>query len=258
MPGVNVRRRMVNRELPIALIASMAAVFGGGPILGCNSVLGIEQATLESPEAGTDANPEAGTDANPEAAIDAGSDPTGGEGPLTCDNYCSVMAQNCTGEYLEYLSNDVCMTLCGYMTQGQFYPLENEPDNVDTLSCRLWHAHSAAAHPEVHCRHAGPLGADLCGGPCEPFCSLDWHYCTDDNGLTVYNGQVAGCEAVCASDGGLPYVEGDSGDLVDPSGNMIVMGDTLNCRLWHLETAISIAMPMTHCPHTGPQSATCQ
>ncbi|MGA7120286.1 MAG: hypothetical protein WBY94_09325 [Polyangiaceae bacterium] len=232
----------MSRELPAALVVSLAWFSGACAILGCNSVLGIERATLETSEAG----------------VEAGGDPTGGEGPLTCDNYCAVMMQNCTGEYLEYLSNDVCMTLCGYMTQGQFYPLDNEPENVDTLGCRLWHAHSAAAHPEVHCRHAGPLGADLCGGPCEPFCSLDWHYCTDDNGLAVYDGQVTGCEAVCASDGGLPYVEVDSGDLADPSGNMIVMGNTLNCRLWHLETAISIDMPTTHCPHTGPQSATCQ
>jgi len=146
------------------------------------------------------------------------------------------------------------------MTKGQLYDLGNEPDNVDTLGCLLWHASFAAAHPETHFRHAGPLGADLCGGPCEPFCAQDWHYCTDDNGVSVYNGQVSGCLSVCSGDAGAPYsyIEGDSGDMVDPGGNMITQGNTLNCRLWHLETAIQKSLPMTHCPHTGQQSMTCQ
>jgi hypothetical protein len=221
-------------------LACLAIFVAARVIAGCNSVLGIERATLEA---------------------DAGGDAAGtveGAASLTCSNYCAVMMQNCTGEYLEYLSNDVCMTMCMYLPIGQYYSLDDEPDNVDTLGCRLWHAHSAALHPEVHCRHAGPLGADLCGGPCGPFCSLDWNYCTDDNDIPVYDGQVTGCEGVCESDGGLPYVEADSGDMVGPSGAMIETGDTLNCRLWHLETAISLDMPETHCPHTAEQSATCR
>jgi hypothetical protein len=31
---------------------------------------------------------------------------------------------------------------------------------------------------------------------------------------------------------------------------MIEFGNTLNCRLWHLETAVQLNDPQTHCPHT--------
>jgi hypothetical protein len=260
----------MNGASPV-MAAFLAASLGtmGATTVGCNDLLGIEHATLY--DAGADggdavANGAGVTDATA-PSDDGGANQDGADSsdgavvdPLTCDNYCAVMMQNCTGTHMEYLSNDVCLTMCGYMTQGQFYPPEQEPDNVDSLGCRLWHAHSAAAHPEVHCRHAGPLGADLCGGPCQPFCSLDWHFCTDDHGVSVYDGQVTGCESVCLSmgDGGLPDMEGDSGDIVDPTGAMILAGNTLNCRLWHLETAIDKSLPMQHCPHTGQVSATCQ
>ena len=228
-------------SLVIVVLAFAAPVGSIATLDACNAVLGIERATLLVDEGG-----------------DAGGIGADSTDPLTCSNYCTAIMQNCTGSNLEYLSNDVCLTMCGYMTKGQFYPQSTEPDNVDSLGCRLWHANTAAMHPETHCRHAGPLGSDLCGGPCNPFCSLDWHYCTDDKGIGVYEGQVMGCESVCSGDAGFDYVK-DSGDLVDPSsGAMIEMGNTLNCRLWHLETAIDKNDPTTHCPHTGQQSMTCQ
>jgi hypothetical protein len=225
--------KLTRVAIVVAALALPAGSIAG--LVACNAVLGIERATL-----------------------DAGSDDAGGSDPLTCANYCAVIAQNCTGGNQEYLSNDVCLKACSYMQAGQFYSASTEPPNVDSLGCRLWHAHSAATHPETHCRHAGPLGADLCGGPCGPFCSLVWHFCTDDNGINVYDQQVTGCESVCTGDAGFPYVRGDSGDLVDPGGNMIEMGNTLNCRLWHIETAIEKSLPVPHCGHTARVSATCQ
>lgn len=226
----------------------------------CNAVLGIEHATFE------DGGMEAATSGSP---ADGGAGATSDDGgELTCSNYCSTIMQNCTGVHQAYLSNDVCMTMCGYMAPGVFYPPSANPDNVDTLGCRLWHATVAPIDPTVHCRHAGPLGTELCGGPCKPFCRLDWRFCTDDHGINVYEGQVDGCDSVCEGDAGFDYVEGDSGDLADPSGTMIEMGNTLNCRLWHLETAISTYMTNVepdrttlltlHCGHTGQVSATCQ
>jgi hypothetical protein len=234
------------------------ALLGGS--FGCNGVLGIEQARLDP---SLDASEAAATDDATGQAADAGEDATLDDGSaLNCTNYCNVIMQNCTGVHQEYLSKDVCKTLCSYMLPGVFYPPAADPDNVDTLGCRLWHATVAATNPTVHCRHAGPLGAELCGtgGPCEPFCSLDWHYCTDDQPvpIPVYDGQVMGCESVCKGDAGYVYVEGDSGDIADPSGGPIDTTNTLNCRLWHLETAIFTDAAATHCPHTGEISQTCQ
>jgi hypothetical protein len=231
------------RRASLAMAVMVAAILAGAvaALVACNAVLGIERATL--------------ADGGAAVVTDDGAGGT----TLTCPNYCDIMMQNCTGKNQEYLSRDVCLALCKYMLVGVSYPAGMTPDNVDTLGCRLWHANVAATAPDAHCRHAGPLGADLCGGPCAPFCSLDWRYCTDDKGIQVYSGQVPGCEGVCMSDAGaFPYVRGDSGDLVDPSGTMIEMGNTLNCRLWHLETAIDKNLPDPHCLHTGEQSATCK
>ena len=239
-----------------AALRSATALGLLGAVCGCNGVLGIEHATFD-PDASSD-GAGASDATEPDGSTGQSSDATADGGELTCANYCSTIMQNCTGVNQEYLSNKVCMTLCSYMQVGVYYPPASEPDNVDTLGCRLWHANVAPTNPTVHCRHAGPMGTELCGGPCEPFCSLDWHFCTDDNGIAVYDGQVPGCESFCEGDAGFDYVEGDSGDITDPTGNMIDMGNTLNCRLWHLETAIDLSEPIPHCTHTGITSATCQ
>jgi len=224
-----------------AVAAVTVAVGGIGAWSSCNPILGIERATLGDGGTG-----------------DAGAD------PLTCDNYCGLMAKNCSGQNLEYLSDDVCHRLCGYLDKGEFYPPQSEPDHVDTLGCRLFYAAGAATEPAAQCRRAGPLGSTSCGGPCRPFCNLEWRYCTDDNGFAIYPGQIAGCEGICngnvdagGDSGGYAYVL-DGGDLVDPRGTMIETGDTLNCRMWHVEYGIVTNLPAVHCPHTAQVSTTCR
>jgi hypothetical protein len=218
--------------LTLAGSASSIAALGA-----CNAVLGIERATLVDGDGGQGTGPD----------------------PLTCANYCAVIMQNCTDSNQEYLSNEVCLKVCSYLTPGTFYPYPSgSADNVDTLGCRLWHAHSAGADPKTHCRHAGPLGSDLCGGPCEPFCNLDWRFCADDNSIYPYDGGMPQCQTACVSNANFQYAKGDSGDLVDDKAAMIESGNTLNCRLWHLETAIKTGMVDPHCYHTAQVSLTCQ
>jgi hypothetical protein len=241
----------MKRASLVALLAFAGAAGSIRALLGCNAVLGIEPATLiDAGDAGGTPRDEAGQAG--EAAAGDASD------PLTCDNYCAVIKKNCQGQYLEYLSDDVCIKLCKYLAPGTYSPYPSvNPDNVDSLGCRLWHAHSAADDPKKHCRHAGPLGADLCGGPCNPFCHLDWRFCADDNSVYPYDGGIAECQSVC-NGGAFSYIEGDSGDLVDENGMMIESLNTLNCRLWHLETAIQVNLPDPHCGHTAQQSMTCK
>jgi hypothetical protein len=83
---------------------------------------------------------------------------------------------------------------------------------------------------------------------------MDVNYCTGAKS-SVYNGSVAECISACNA--GFPYVagaqNGDGGlafDLVDENAVPWESGDTLNCRLWHLEKAIVTDAPATHCPHT--------
>jgi hypothetical protein len=222
----------------LVVVSILAGTAGSIAALGaCNTVLGIERATL----------------------LDGGSGESGGSDPLTCANYCAVIMQNCSGTNPEYLSSDVCLAMCRYLAPGTFYPYPSvTPDNVDSLGCRLWHAHSAAADPKTHCRHAGPLGPDVCGGPCGPFCNLDWRFCADDNGIYPYDGGMSQCQTACTSSANFQYAKDDSGDLVDDKAAMIESGNTLNCRLWHLETAMELSKPDPHCYHTAQQSMTCQ
>ena len=254
-------------------VFALGAVLAGGVVVGagvsaCNAVLGIDAAALES-DSGSDSRSDAGSDAGhvaPPPADDGGD-------PLTCENYCKVIAMNCgaapgSAEYIEYLapgagpkgSTDPCLFLCKYLirNKGTYIPPSGpEPAPADTLACRLWHAYAAGStkRPDVHCRHAGPLGSELCGDPCNAFCELDFDYCVDDNSVPTYSSQ-ARCQSACGPDAGptgFAYSV-NSGDLVNDAG-MITGGNTLNCRLWHLETAIQEDDPTTHCPHTSQVSS---
>jgi hypothetical protein len=249
----------------------------GGVLLACNAVLGIGSASPD-PD---------GAPAVASESVSFKNDP--------CGTYCAVVEKNCTGPYLEYLgpdpgvdASDVCLTLCQVRTTpageyrpfpGPNPPVEQEPPSEDTLGCRLWHAHKAQGDPATHCRHAGPLGSAACctvpagatecpQRPCEPFCELDMQYCGGDRPGAVYGGGSSPlrCQSVCSDDAGFEYVEGpqdgsaDAGasfDLVDEYGVDWEMGDTLNCRLWHLEKAIASTASdkhadgmNAHCGHT--------
>jgi len=213
-----------------------AAALGGtlAALAACNAVLGIDPATREPSEGGTT---EGG------GATDAGSDAAE---TLSCASYCSIVMQNCTGTNQEYLTKDICMNMCPVFELGN-----GIADSLDdTLGCRIWHANAAAEAPQIHCRHAGPLGGDHCGDPCEAFCNLDTSYCTGAN--SAYDGGFAGCMGVCNGGTDFSYDVADAGDLTMSSG------DTLNCRLWHLESAYESASSAAfHCPHTALVSSMC-
>jgi hypothetical protein len=207
------------------VLSRLALGLACASLTACNAVLGINEASLES-EAGA---PDAGSDA-PEQ--------------LDCNHYCDVVMANCTGANQEYLTRDICVSMCPVFELGTI------SDSLqDTLGCRLWHAHAAAEAPEIHCVHAGPLGGDHCGLPCEAFCNLDTTYCAGPN--AVYDGGFRGCLEDCSA---FQYSVGpDAGDLAQESG------DSLNCRLWHLESAYaSDAAATFHCPHTAVVSSMCQ
>ena len=219
----------MSNRLAFALIgAVVVAGAGAAALAGCNAVLGIDRPKLLA-EAGPVAD------------------------PLTCDNYCAVMAQNCQGQFNEYLlspdgGNDVCKFVCEHFLAGLdggdypfFLPdggMGEEPPSENSLGCRLWHAHAAGAtgQPDVHCRHAGPLGALACGGvtadvPAQPadfaaFCGLDTTFCTlpnDDTfdyAIPVYDGGAAACEATLSAAWNADasfYVASPAQDLTAPA-----------------------------------------
>jgi len=268
--------------------AGAGALGLGGVLLACNAVLGIESASPELDAASGASLTDAADTESDGGGADADSGSQDGGPPLEslnfqndpCGTYCAVVKKNCQRPYLEYLETeeggaDVCLTLCAKLSNpaGHYFPFpDDEPkDPEDTLGCRLWHAHKAGdgpAAPATHCRHAGPLGSEACcashgaGGcdprPCEAFCNLDVPYCSEDKNRSVYNNSTLYCQGVCSGDGGFPYGDlggfgndgGPSFDLVNQNGIDWESGNTLNCRLWHLEKAIATGIS-EHCPHTG-------
>jgi len=192
--------------------------------LACNGVLGIGEATVDP------------------TLADGGSTPQTG-----CAGYCATIMTNCTGMNAEYIDQDTCMVMCQHFEPGL-------PDDTaqDSLACRTYHANAAAQDPTFHCRHAGPLGGGVCGDdPCGPYCLLDFALCGDLN-PPPFDGGESGCRAAC--DANFKYNTVDAGDIVPNTGN------SLNCRIYHLESAYQPSNPsakLTHCPHTAVNSATC-
>jgi hypothetical protein len=93
----------------------------------------------------------------------------------------------------------------------------------------------------VHCPHAGPLGAVTCGtNPCDDFCNMAQQFCG-----TMSYASVDDCLEACNADAGyagFPYqIGGDASDL--QAG-----GNTLNCRIYHLENYLFTGDPV-HCTH---------
>jgi hypothetical protein len=226
-------------------LVSIAVAVGAasGAVLGCNGILGIDSADLD-PTFGVDSGP---------SGSDAGTDASDGAIPQTCDFYCNTIQQNCTGIDQEYTDTPTCLAMC-----QNFDPGFATDTMTDSLGCRIYHSMAAAGNPDVHCRHAGPTGAGTCGSdPCQAFCLLDTALCGSMTPPPYDNGAI-GCAATCdmGADAGYAYLTtGDAGDISFQSG------DTLNCRIYHLEAAYNPANQpaamTTHCPHTAQQSAVC-
>jgi hypothetical protein len=204
------------RATAIALVAS---------VVGCNGILGWDAATLD-------------------AASQGG----------VCEQYCTAMDANCTGDNLKYISHDVCVKMCRNFDPGA-------PGDVsgDSQACRLHFAQQAAtsdaATAAIDCETASPLGDGPCVGSdggggerCVAFCQLDIAYCgAGDTSQFPYTNETD-CTTACAAYAytAMTRVSADENQ------------DTLNCRLYHLEAAyVDDQARGTHCPHTKQVSLTC-
>lgn len=144
-----------------------------------------------------------------------------------CDNYCAVMGNVCTGGDAQYAGTAECLTYCEQV--GAFAAGAASDTDVNTVSCRLFHA-GAAASDATHCAHAGPTGGGACGSWCDNYCDLAMTHCTGGDALYA---SAAACQTACAA---FPT----TGAIGDADG------DTVQCRLFHLGAAASDA---THCAH---------
>jgi hypothetical protein len=221
------------------LLAPACALAGA---LACNGVLGIDEAALDPTL----------SDAG---AIDSGTTKDGGDEAATpsnpCSSYCDAIAKNCTTTNSEYTSVSTCNAICTHFEPG----VPGEQSN-DSLACRAFYTQKAASSPRDFCQAAGPLAAGSCvSKPCSAFCTLASDLCGPLK-LFPFTDE-ADCRTSCAR---WPYRSSVDAGTQDVGDILFAAGDTLNCRLYHLESAYEVGNPAaatTHCRHLAVDSATC-
>lgn len=72
-----------------------------------------------------------------------------------CENFCALALDVCAGELAAYADADTCIAECSAYDPEPAYSSDAAP--ADTFACRMHHATLAAAQPEVHCAHIGPV-----------------------------------------------------------------------------------------------------
>lgn len=210
----------------------------------CASVLGIEDAICD---------PEIDSACVPNGSAGGGNEDAG---PVVftslddlCEEYCDLMGETCTSEVgaQQYETVAACQVIC---TRGlQLGAPGDRSEGNDTAYCRYESAQSAGTFGEVEfdCAASG-LGAEgSCGPVCEVYCDLLANVCSeveavDDVAIIHdYDACLSECEA-------LPRTE-------EPFDFEVSTGNTLECRMWHVQAAFGPASDL-HCQHaTG--SAPC-
>ncbi len=84
----------------------------------------------------------------------------------SCDDYCTVITDNCADADAQYADKDACLDAC---TTANWDPGEIAETGSDTISCRTYHAIVAGSDPgtseAIHCPHAGADGGGGCVTP---------------------------------------------------------------------------------------------
>jgi len=158
---------------------------------------------------------------------------------LDCTNYCSTFLTNCASGlsgHTWYSSNAECLQICAAFPPG----IENATSG-NSLGCRLYHAGAPAiSNPTLHCPHASPSGGLVCGDYCDAYCSIGLSKCTVASGWPLmesnaFNDQTS-CHSICSAAYNIGNIDTDT------------TGNTLGCRFYHAQAAISIG-DYIHCSH---------
>lgn len=158
-----------------------------------------------------------------------------------CPDYCTTVATVCGGktETKQYIDDATCRAMCATIRQ-------NAAGAKDTIACRVA-AKSNVGEVDASdvkllasaCGDMGPYSPLCAGSACTAWCRIALTTCTDMN--QQYKTQ-AECETAC---------NGFNGGMTDfVNVTTTTQGNTLTCRLYHLEAA-SVG-PDLHCPHLAP------
>jgi hypothetical protein len=211
------------------------------PLLGgCSSILGLEEATCDEDVdpncagGGLEADDDQGDD-------DDGPPPVFTELPDLCAEYCETVTATCTADdgTSQYASAQACEAVC---LRGMSLGSPGDKDSgLDTAYCRYENSLTAGDFGEIKfdCATAGLGGNGACGDICDVYCSLLVNVCGEvlagEFILTDHETCVAECETVPRTP--------------EPFDFEVDSGNTLECRLWHIQAAFNNAEQ--HCPHSA-------
>lgn len=208
-------RRLARSGMLVAAgLAASVAMFAG-----CRQILSIEEREFDP------------------TLADAGSD---APEPLSCEAYCLLIAEVCTGANVQFSSDAACLGLCSTFPVGTL-----DDTGGNTLGCRIHLLETSKAMIEsAECAAAGPGGNGTCGTNCESYCASMETVCPGS--FDTPADCLAECEPLpdCA-----PYAVPE----ITPDN------PSKECRLYHMSVAASNILgadPGTltpsqqkHCPH---------
>lgn len=226
------RRFPLRRALGVASLLGLLLAVTAAAACGDDESAATTSPAVTSGPTTTSGMPTSSTTSGP-----GGMGGSGGAAPATCADYCADSIATCTGANVQYLDQGQCVAFCSEFVQG----VVGETTN-DTLECRAYHvgaAMGATANQDMHCHHSGPYGGGPCSASsnvCDTFCAYAMSICG-----TMAFASLTECTSECAPLVGANYQFAAS-----------QMGNTLDCRGYHLEAAAGAAANQTmHCPHVG-------
>ena len=184
---------------------------------------------------------------------------------ITCENWCALLSDHCPEEVLH--NEDFCLDYCNH-PYLDILPAGTAGDTSgNTLACRIEHAEAAGsatgATREALCAAAAMSGGDTCGSYCDVYCHLALETCNTTNNppyggtelfLAGGNPNIMQCRTACQG-----YPE-DVLDGISQTDQLFGYGDSVQCRLHHLEAAVVEGQGQTsayglHCGHASPGAA---
>lgn len=224
----------MSRFFAFAVCFAGATALAAAAVVACSSSDDNLAENVTSSDAGTSIK----RDSAPVDLAESGSPLDAGLAPpANCETYCDLVTANCTGGNAQYASKQECTDFCSNLpltvkTRTGAGPDEKEAPSV---ACRQYWADSwARTNPNAYCLAAGPFGGNVCGDRCTAFCDVVLNACSPDAGSNAPYADRGECANACAAF--LYRDAGTDGGGETPSGPQ--KGDSLNCRLWQLRTAV--------------------
>ena len=221
----------------MARAETIFTLLGVATLASCVAVLGIEE------------NPNIiETNVGGNVGGNTGGNNQGGAPEVTdCASYCEVINRNCSGEFLQYTGDDVCMGVCDAFPLGDF---DDEDPIGNTIACRGVNASQAAAEqlgPTTECHGAGPSSDGQCSTHCQSYCILLESLCTESGIFQMVYQNQTNCLNDCMNN--VPVLDEFF------SSSIHTAGDHIQCRTYHVTQAV--LDDTTHCPHAAGLAQPC-